>query len=269
MLAVYLFYRILPKGDSSYFSFCMYSQKNAEHFYQAIGSIAGFSFESQNNFDVIRSRHTSWPNALLNVRGTQNELVTLLNQIEGQKPEETVLPKFIKCCPNEDNSDLLNLAKKRKYRTGSWTAMTHPLDKLTPQESQLLSIQEVTSQNEIQLWGKIVATELMNDPEMDVQMFAYMIAMETCYFYLGWIGDKAIASAMLFVKEGVGGIYLVATDKEHQKQGFGAAVTNSCLHKAKELNCQRVDIQATDAGKNMYASLGFIDVGKIDVIAIP
>ncbi|GAB5417772.1 MAG: hypothetical protein Crog4KO_24790 [Crocinitomicaceae bacterium] len=247
----------------------MYSQKNAEQFYESIGTIAGFSFERHRNYDVVRSRNTSWPNALLNVRGTRSELGSFLDQIEAQKPSEIILPKFIKCCPTADNADLLNLAKERNYRTGAWAAMTHSLDKLPPQKTQLLSIQQVTSQNEIQLWGKIVAKELMNDPEMDVLLFESMIAMETCYFYLGWIGNKAIASSMLFVKEGVGGIYLVATEREYRKQGFGAEVTNICLHKAKELNCQRVDIQATDAGRNMYASLGFKDAGRIHVVGVP
>lgn len=245
----------------------MYSQKNTDEFYKAIGTASGYSYSETAHFDAIQSEISKWPNSLLNVHGSTEELEGILDQIERQEKEIIGLPNIIKCCPTQDNSTLLNIAKQRNYRTGSWAAMTHSLSTVKSNDSAL-SIQQITSENEIEHWTKVVATELLADPEMGSALFKTLAKMDGFYFFLGFCQSKAVACSILFTHENEAGIYLVATDKNFRKRGFGSDITNICLQKAKELGCERVHIQATDIGKKMYASLGFEDMGAVQVVIV-
>jgi N-acetylglutamate synthase-like GNAT family acetyltransferase len=245
----------------------MYSQKNTEEFYKAIGKIDGYSYSETAHFEAVKSHVSKWPSAILNLEGITKELEQILDQIEGPDKGVTSLPNMIKCCPTKDHTSLLQIAKQRNYRTGSWAAMTHSLSTLKPNDSAL-TIQEVTSEQDIELWTKIVATELLDDPEMDSKLFKALVNMEGFYFFLGFLQNKAVACSILFMHENVGGVYLVATDKDFRKRGFGSDITNVCLQKAKELGSERVHIQATDIGKNMYASLGFEEMGAVQVVMV-
>ena len=73
---------------------------------------------------------------------------------------------------------------------------------------------------------------------------------------------------MLFEGSNTGGIYLVATAASHRKRGIGSLLTTTCLQRAKELDCNKVDIQATALGKGVYAALGFKTFGIIPVFRI-
>jgi predicted GNAT family acetyltransferase len=74
---------------------------------------------------------------------------------------------------------------------------------------------------------------------------------------------KVAATSMLYLADGLAGIYCVATREEERGKGFGAHVTAEPLRAALRLGYRVGVLQSSPAGHSVYLSLGFADVGTV------
>ena len=74
---------------------------------------------------------------------------------------------------------------------------------------------------------------------------------------------KAVATSMLYLADGLAGIYCVATREEERGKGFGAHVTAEPLRAARKLGYRVGVLQSSPAGHSVYLGLGFADVGTV------
>lgn len=79
--------------------------------------------------------------------------------------------------------------------------------------------------------------------------------------------DVIAATSMLFLAEGLAGIYCVATRAEDRKRGLGAHVTAEALRIAGALGYRVGVLQSSSAGHPVYLGLGFADVATIPMFA--
>lgn len=68
---------------------------------------------------------------------------------------------------------------------------------------------------------------------------------------------------MLYLADGLAGIYCVATLPAERGKGLGAHVTAESLRAALPLGYGVGVLQATEAGHGVYRGLGFTDVGSV------
>ncbi|MEZ5278137.1 MAG: GNAT family N-acetyltransferase [Opitutaceae bacterium] len=74
---------------------------------------------------------------------------------------------------------------------------------------------------------------------------------------------RIVATALLYLADGVAGIYCVATLKEERGQGLGAHVTAEALRAAGRLGYRVGVLQSSEDGHPVYRRLGFEDVGNV------
>jgi ribosomal protein S18 acetylase RimI-like enzyme len=74
---------------------------------------------------------------------------------------------------------------------------------------------------------------------------------------------RIVATAMMFLDDGLAGLYCVATLPEARGQGLGAHVTAEPLRRAQALGYCVGVLQSSDAGYPVYRRLGFQDVGAV------
>jgi len=74
---------------------------------------------------------------------------------------------------------------------------------------------------------------------------------------------KAVATSMLYLADGLAGIYCVATREEERGKGFGAYVTAESLRAAQKLGYRVGVLQSSPAGHSVYRGLGFVDSGTV------
>jgi predicted GNAT family acetyltransferase len=74
---------------------------------------------------------------------------------------------------------------------------------------------------------------------------------------------KAVATSMLYLADGLAGIYCVATREEERGKGLGAYVTAEPLRVAQRLGYRVGILQSSPAGHSVYLGLGFADVGTV------
>jgi GNAT superfamily N-acetyltransferase len=61
------------------------------------------------------------------------------------------------------------------------------------------------------------------------------------------------------------GVIFVSTDRAWRGQGVGTAMTAAAIRAAADLGARSACLEATDAGRSIYARLGFEDAGPITV----
>jgi GNAT superfamily N-acetyltransferase len=99
----------------------------------------------------------------------------------------------------------------------------------------------------------------LSPAEVDVDM-----ADDACAQFFAIIRDDCVvATSMLFLDDGLAGIYSVATLSEERGKGIGAHVTAEALRVAKALGYGVGVLQSSQIGHSVYLGLGFVDVGNV------
>lgn len=245
-----------------------YSQRNIEQLFRLIGSFPKQEYGQTSHFEFIRTTDSVWPNQLINLKASENEIETVLDVIE-KKSEDGKIPNLLMLNPSTKVYALIEKLRQRDYKSSVWYAMNHNLEFITIQNTNTdFRTIQVQDKNDFREWVLIVEEELMGNNSLNTDVFNNLLENKNCYFFLGFEKNQPVATSFLFVNENNAGVYLVSTKKSHRKKGFGLEMTNQCLLKAKELECKNVELQATELGKGVYKTLGFIEQGAIDVFRI-
>lgn len=86
---------------------------------------------------------------------------------------------------------------------------------------------------------------------------------DTCFG--GWVGDRLVATSTLATYENrVGWIGMILVDEAHRRQGYGSAIFEAALEAGRRADLEAIGLDATDAGRRVYASYGFERTGGID-----
>ena len=79
--------------------------------------------------------------------------------------------------------------------------------------------------------------------------------------------ERVVATSMLFLDDGLAGIYSVATLQDERGKGIGGYATAQPLRAAHALGYRVGVLQSSQAGHSVYHGLGFVDVGEVPMFA--
>lgn len=85
---------------------------------------------------------------------------------------------------------------------------------------------------------------------------------ETQFFGI-WNEGRLVATSLMYLADGVAGIYCVATLPEERRTGLGAHATAEPLRGAYQLGYRVGVLQSSESGHPVYRRLGFKDVGTL------
>ncbi|MBI3970532.1 MAG: GNAT family N-acetyltransferase [Chloroflexi bacterium] len=159
---------------------------------------------------------------------------------------------------------------------GDWVGMAHDLRRLGVGETNGaadapgLVVREVTDRKGFDSWLRIVGAGFA------LPRPARLVFRE-CFtrsgfgghapwrHFVGLVDGRPLSAATLFTAEGAAGVYLVATVPHARGRGFATALTRRVLAEARAHGHDLAVLQATQAGKNLYRTLGFEERCTIDI----
>ncbi len=130
-----------------------------------------------------------------------------------------------------------------------------------------LTITEVDGIDDLKIWCHVTAIGYgirERGEQALLDWFKKDVALQQpLKFYLGWLKGKPVATSLLFLAEGVAGLYFVATIPEARHQGIGHAITLKPLQEARKMDYRVGILQASEMGEPVYLRMGFKEYCKI------
>ncbi|MFK7808114.1 MAG: GNAT family N-acetyltransferase [Saprospiraceae bacterium] len=117
-------------------------------------------------------------------------------------------------------------------------------------------------------WFDIVNAVLFTQNKMTWESAKAIWSAEEFCFYGLLKKEKMVAIALTF-RAGKGvGVYMVAVDEAHRRQGYAKALMQEVLVDAKAAGCTAAYLQATKQGFGLYKGLGFLTVCDFDIFRL-
>lgn len=88
-----------------------------------------------------------------------------------------------------------------------------------------------------------------------------------CKCYLGYYQDEPVATACLHLGKAAGA-YFISTLPEYRGRGYSQAITAHLVQAAYNAGYDKVVLQASSAGRDVYDMLGFTEICKMDTYAL-
>lgn len=132
------------------------------------------------------------------------------------------------------------------------------LDDLFPPPG--LRIEQASTPEDIRTWCRVFTrafgiSEWVGDAMAEIEA---SLGQHPCRrLYLGRLGGKPVATALLFLGAGVAGLYAVGTLPEARQLGIGTTMTLLPLLEARTLGYRIGVLHASPAGLGIYRRLGF------------
>lgn len=129
-------------------------------------------------------------------------------------------------------------------------------------QPSMLRIESVEGESALRDWIRPIAPEIGLPPEtiegaVHARTESRVHGGTGFLHFLGRVQGQAVASASLYLRSGVAGIYDVATLPEWRRRGIASAMTSACLNAARATGCPLVILQASHVAVPMYRHFGF------------
>ena len=89
------------------------------------------------------------------------------------------------------------------------------------------------------------------------------------WLWLRRVGDEPAAAAGVFVDGGTAGLYCFATREPFRRRGLASELVGVCRRQARRLGATRCVLQASPAGRAVYARIAARETVPIFVRRLP
>jgi hypothetical protein len=230
-------------------------RNNLYEFYDIIAQTGGVYSEKKDNWSVIRNIPNVWPR--------------IIYRVDSEIIEEQAFSLFSEKVNSGDYPELLIttvenirqidpfLRKLSFYPFSAWkgmainnlTAITHPV---LPETIRIVSPE---SSEDIEQWIKIVSSELIAPSRFDDSLLKNLVKSPEIEAYLLKYNGVGISTVLVFNSEKSAGLYLIATVKSMQRQGFAKLLVHQIISQCAK---KPIVLHATQKGEGLYSKLGFL-----------
>lgn len=162
---------------------------------------------------------------------------------------------------NEINSLLENLLKKNGFRAiDKWVSMQISTHQSNAIKNSDLNVVRVETESQLEQWVQIVSATLFNNHTINPEIFSFLLNESGVHLWLGVFQNQPVCTTLSFENENTIGLYMVSTLAEMQRLGFGQSIVQNAIDYAKSIGCEKLVLQSTRAGINLYKKKGFKEV---------
>jgi len=203
-------------------------------------------------------------NYVLDVDFSEAVAIDKINEIT-QYFKNTNAPFSWWISPYDKPSSLSTLLEKNGYQnTENNIAMYFDLDSWKiPTQSTTPELKIIRALDENTLHD--FALVLANDKHAFKTYFSWIAAILTdddpIEYYVGYVDDKPVVRGLSCYYASVAGLHWLSTTPDARKKGYGTAMQEYRLKRAKELGYHIAVLQASNEGYSLYRRLGYKECG--------
>lgn len=236
-------------------------QNNLYEFYDQLAQTGGLTLEKGYQWSALKNEPGYWPGAIYRFGSS---IISPDNAVGfAEKVTSGKLPDFLVAEEEGIAQTGPFLQKLGFHPFAAWKGMWLEQFNVQPVSfPELVNIEEITHDEDLEQWIKIVSTELLNSATIEKSLLKKLIVHPSFDAYLLKNNGIGVSSVMVFKSEESFGLYLIATAKSAQKKGFGRILITAVLARLAAEAKKPVILQATSAGEILYTKLGFVPANR-------
>lgn len=178
--------------------------------------------------------------------------------------EKGELPFLLITTENQESNNLL----KESFNLNNFnmfyeqTGMAMDLDKLGEIDNpNNYEIKTINNMIEFNKWNDII--EIVFKDRKKYELYSKLLNSKNFTFFGCYYEQSIIATTLLYIKNDIAGIHMVATSNEFRNKGIGTLITKKTFEFAKLKGAKIGVLQSSPMGKSMYKNIGFQDYSRI------
>ena len=232
-------------------------QDNLYKFYDSISRCNNLDSEKQEHWAVLANNPEYWPRLIYRIHPNifSSESVNLFSvKIKsGTYPELAIAgPENIR-----QTDSFLREQGFVPFSACKGMEMSWSPNQILPELPETIEIVRPKSLQDREQWRTIVNTELIAPLKLDVSLLESMLTQPEIEIFLLKQNGVGVSTCLLYQSENSTGMYLIATLKSAQKQGFASLLVRYILAQNALESKNPVILHATPLGEPMYLKLGF------------
>ena len=219
-----------------------------------------------SKFYSIQTKDSAWPSAIYSLSKTFFTDTKIFEEIKNGISNKTFAP-LILIFNNE--WDFVTSKLNGIYPIDQWVLMGVNIRNLYLSRKNVdekIVLGKIKETDEIENWLNLVSKTLFSDKRLSKELFLFLWSSGHELIYLKK-NDKIIGTSFIYFDEyNVAGIYMVCIASEFRMQGLGNLIMNYCFKCITARKIERIVLQSTKDGINLYKSLGFTQTGVCNLL---
>jgi ribosomal protein S18 acetylase RimI-like enzyme len=237
------------------------TRDNLYGFYEEIAKSAGIAYSVSGNLRIVHNVRKTWPNYILGGEIMDPSDLEILSR----QTDEGILPSFWVNLRNPAAEEMLSLMGWRLIR--QWTGMY--FDQQVPERQFCfpleITTQEISTEDHHGMWLEIVNNSLMSTRKISREIITALSGNSRFRFFLSFLNNEPAASLLVFSRNSVSGLYMIAVREELRGKGLGTSITSHAVQKLMGEGVATIVLHATEMGLPIYSRLGFKKNGLFDI----
>jgi len=232
-------------------------QDNLYKFYDCISICTNLDSEKQEHWAMMANKPPYWPRLIYRIH--PNIFLPKSAILFSERIKSGTYPELLIAGPENISQTDPFLREQGFIPFSAWKgmAMSWSPNQILPEIPEAIEIVKPESISDMEQWLKIVNTELIAPLKLDVSLLESMLAQTGIEIFLLKQNGVGVSTCLLFRTEISTGLYLIATLKSAQKQGFASLLVRYILAQNALESKNPVILHATPLGELMYLKLGF------------
>ena len=232
-------------------------QDNLYEFYDSISRCSNLNSEKHEHWAVLANKPEYWPRLIYRIH--PNIFLSEPASLFSERIKSGMYPELAIAGPENIHQIDSFLRKHGFVPFLAWKgmAMNWSPNHILPKLPETIEIVQPKSLQDREQWLNIVNTELIAPLKLDIALLESMLIQSGIELFLLKSNGICVSTCLRYQTENSSGLYLIATLKSAQKQGFASLLVRYILAKHAPESEKPIILHATPLGERVYLKLGF------------
>lgn len=245
----------------------LFLEKNLFKFYEDFNGFKDFKLVTNDSYNSISSSEFQWPGFVYNIVFDNKNSNKIYDELY-KKINQGELPPFLLVNSSKVPEDFEEKMYERDTRKiDSWPIIYIDLTQFENQFQPICNfvISKINDKDKLEEWYRIVASVLFTSKTFSFDFFIKQLNNKKYSFYLGYFNNIPVSTALLINDEFVTGFYMIATNPNYRKRGFGTEMVKKLIIDSKNIGKKIITAQSSRMAFPLYQQIGFLNKNSIDV----